>query len=385
MQISNVEDRQKFYKINTTSACTIFCDGRNVIKKTDPAYSAGHCRELLALYIPEDLNVVRYTNVDNLNLELVMKMYSKIRMDLPWHSYVYDLLHTLMRLHELGIMIMDIKTSNVMYDNEKCRHIFIDFGTANQCDDPYVKRPYYMDRTTITYRAPETFTKSAYYSARSDVWSLGNTFLNMYLGNELLQNILGVNYRNYERIEQSFIDELLNTHVRDPTLHLLLSHMLRVDHDERSTAQHAFELLYPNDRRYSYQNLNKYSYIDSKSFAFLTPSEEFCQRLCITIDKTLRTNVYKSLGQIDIVKQLVRCAQRFPLEYRTIEYICVLWVEILYINAIIELDARYALNYYKIDVNRMYNIRSTIYNILNYNFYNFYIRPLGWMQKEKSN
>lgn len=87
---------------------------------------------------------------------------------------IFDqLLNALYHLHSRNIIHHDIKTENILIDNDTV--VLADFGLASECLSPKFIRGSYA------YRAPELLTKN-HYNDKIDIWSLGVTIIEYYLG-----------------------------------------------------------------------------------------------------------------------------------------------------------------------------------------------------------
>lgn len=96
---------------------------------------------------------------------------------------LFQLVDALSFLHSSGILHLDIKLENIFYEKTTKGHDYFlgDFGLALYVDDPTENRLSFL-HGTVTYRAPEIFMGSEFYSEKFDVWSLGIVFLELLSG-----------------------------------------------------------------------------------------------------------------------------------------------------------------------------------------------------------
>lgn len=139
-------------------------------------------------------------------------------------DFMVKLLEGLVYLHDNKILHADIKTSNIMMDDEQNPY-FIDFGSAkiNDC--------IFENVTTYVFAAPEVIArKETCYKA--DVWSLGVVFLLIEKNEDWNYNIpkdfKGKDFYKY------FVDQS-----NDP----LIQHMLTIDREKRWSARECFKYM----------------------------------------------------------------------------------------------------------------------------------------------
>ncbi|XP_076959856.1 cyclin-dependent kinase C-2 C-like [Bidens hawaiensis] len=97
--------------------------------------------------------------------------------------YIQQLLKGIEYFHSQGILHRDIKTSNILVNNEGQLKI-ADFGLANfvSSGQPLTSRV-----VTLWYRAPELFLGSTTYGTCVDMWSVGCVFAELFVGRPILK------------------------------------------------------------------------------------------------------------------------------------------------------------------------------------------------------
>lgn len=87
--------------------------------------------------------------------------------------------------HRRGVMHRDIKTSNILLNNEGVLKL-ADFGLANFISARY-KQPLTSRVVTLWYRPPELLFGSTNYGAYVDMWSAGCVFAELLIGKPILK------------------------------------------------------------------------------------------------------------------------------------------------------------------------------------------------------
>ncbi|KAK4417633.1 protein IMPAIRED IN BABA-INDUCED STERILITY 1 [Sesamum alatum] len=99
--------------------------------------------------------------------------------------YMQQLLSAVDHCHSRGIMHRDIKSSNILVNNEGILKI-ADFGLAN-FTRPTNKQPLTSRVVTLWYRPPELLLGSTNYAESVDLWSVGCVFAELFIGRPLLK------------------------------------------------------------------------------------------------------------------------------------------------------------------------------------------------------
>jgi len=123
------------------------------------ASSASHVYQIYDVVDGKDLLELFNSNPSALTENLIRYVFSQ----------VVEVVH---RVHQRGVVHLDIKPENVMFDTSKGQIVLIDFGFSEMFDlhDPITVT---KKSGSIEYCAPEIYFESLYDGRFADVWSLG--------------------------------------------------------------------------------------------------------------------------------------------------------------------------------------------------------------------
>lgn len=88
--------------------------------------------------------------------------------------------------HGKGVLHRDIKTSNILLNNEGVLKL-ADFGLANFMSTRTKQQPLTSRVVTLWYRPPELLLGSTNYGPYVDMWSAGCVFAELLIGKPILK------------------------------------------------------------------------------------------------------------------------------------------------------------------------------------------------------
>lgn len=109
----------------------------------------------------------------------------KVNFPLQIKCYMKQLLHAVEHCHLRGIMHRDIKTSNILVNNQGTLKL-ADFGLANML---LMRNKQKLTSRVVTlwYRPPELLMGSTNYNVSVDLWSVGCVFAELIVGKPILK------------------------------------------------------------------------------------------------------------------------------------------------------------------------------------------------------
>ncbi|KAJ8421740.1 hypothetical protein Cgig2_032777 [Carnegiea gigantea] len=99
--------------------------------------------------------------------------------------FMQQILYGLDYCHRQGVMHRDIKSSNILLNNEGVLKL-ADFGLANFVSARY-RQPLTSRVVTLWYRPPELLLGSTNYGAYVDMWSVGCVFMELFIRKPILK------------------------------------------------------------------------------------------------------------------------------------------------------------------------------------------------------
>jgi serine/threonine protein kinase len=143
----------------------------------------------------------------------------------------HGIISAVSHLHEQHIMHRDLKTENIMFD-ENMNPILIDFGMAKYAHDKNMdEKTHSGDCGTAGYMAPEVYRCKA-YDCSADLWSLGVILLELFHG-ELNCDRDKAAFQKIKKIKNELADKPVNKIIRS---------LLNENPDERMKAKQLLEL-----------------------------------------------------------------------------------------------------------------------------------------------
>lgn len=162
--------------IDNTQIIDRFLDEAKILSKLN---HPNICR-LLDFFSEEPDYVIIMEYIEGFDLKELMQ--AKPNIPLPFKqskNIANQCLGALQYAYEMNILHRDIKPSNIMIDKNENSHV-MDFGIATVIGDALHKEVY--KTLSAAYSAPERFVQDKKADIRSDIYSMGMVFFEMFTG-----------------------------------------------------------------------------------------------------------------------------------------------------------------------------------------------------------
>ena len=133
-----------------------------------PLYDLNYCVESLYIVMP-------YCSFGSID-----KLCGKVSEQVVWRI-IKDISSGLEYLHNCGIMHLDIKPANILFDSQS-RYVISDFGLSHRAADLILFYDKAMTFGGTAYLAPERFDSNMRIDTYSDIWSLGVSIYELVTG-----------------------------------------------------------------------------------------------------------------------------------------------------------------------------------------------------------
>ncbi len=307
--------------------------------------------------------IIYYKNINHPNVPKILKIviddeigfyldkYKKLPKNIDIKNFLYQMLNTLLYLHEKGIFHSDLKPDNILIDSDG-KYILIDFGLSLFYGHSYYHHPYL---STEGFRYGNLKLND---DINVDVFSLGVTVIKILSNRPKFYESSEMILREIKHFKNKIIDSM-----GDDGYDLICS-MLGLTNGKPISAKEALNNSYFHDKpNINYDNINDdiYPYI-SINFEFFSKKQYFVLArwlidVCIEGQYTLNTyllciHILKSIINLNINKDI----KKFQLD----------GISCLYIASILTSQpfSFESLNYYTAYSYTNINIKLHVFKIL---------------------
>lgn len=314
----------------------------------------------------ENIGLITDLALFDLNTFLNYNKILTIKDKLP---ILFSIANGLAYLHKFDILHLDIKPDNILIfeNNNQLRFVLADFGLALKTPNINIGVHSRLKRGTLQYKPFESILPNEsgrfYYNNKTDIWSLGITFLSI-IGESMIFNTDGVQNVNeyilkYKYLEEKYeIKTLINEHIKyifqDYIIKVfnLLDKMLQYKNNDRCDIMdiitddlfndYEFQVGELNDNFYDSNSESQSSFNDEDNGA-RTPGTENSVSLnesyipfnveCIDIINLIAENIYRtsSVEVLFLAYELFYALYEKNFDYIKLSITCI-WLADKFIN-----------------------------------------------------